>query len=308
MKLVTILILFSAFACTFETKKANAAVATLQKKPRFSLRFLYHNLFGKLIRKSLTKKWFSAAAGWYCDRSISKYHIKSFVKNNFIVIEDAEKKITEFKTFNEFFIRKLKPKARPIDPHPEHIISPADGTVIIMHNATRSMRFPIKQSHFNLEQFLGSTSLAESFEGGTIMIFRLAPHDYHRFHFPLDCVPLKAHVIHGRYESVHPLVYLTGIQPLTENERHLTLLETQPCGTVAFVSVGALCVGKIIETHTPHQAHTKGDEAGYFCFGGSTIVLIFKKGTIEVNPDILKNSLEGKEVPILMGQKVARQL
>ncbi len=286
-------------------KNANAMDSNQSKSP-FLLEFLYKNFFGTLIRRSLTQKWFSIFAGWYCNRSFSKFHIKSFIKHHAIAISDAKNGCDEFRSFNDFFIRKLKPEARPIDPHPDHIISPADGKVIIITSCTKSMRFPVKHSDFNLEQFLGCTKLTELFDGGTIMIFRLAPHDYHRFHFPLDCIPLTPQIIHGRYESVNPLVYYMGIQPLTENERHLTLLATKGCGNVALISVGALCVGKIIETYIPHQWHKKGDEAGYFCFGGSTLVLIFKKGILEVEPEIIRNSQEGNETPILMGQKIAK--
>lgn len=269
----------------------------------FLLKFLYNNFFGILIRKSLTHKWFSVLAGWYCDRTVSKYHIDPFVKQHSIMLDEAENQ--QFSSFNDFFIRKLKPESRPIDSHNQHLISPADGKVLILEKSTKTMKFPVKHSDFSLEQFLGSSELAKVFEGGTIMIFRLAPHDYHRFHFPLDCVPLEAQVIHGRYESVNPIVYLTGVQALTENERHFTPLLTRRCGIVALVSVGALCVGKIIETYQPYTWHKKGAEAGYFCFGGSTLVLIFKKDTLEIDPTILKNSQEGKETAILMGQKVA---
>lgn len=330
MKLVRLLLLFTALIYTLQkeavarnnsfsydqtkqsvehTTNIGTTMNSIHDESSLLLRFLYKNFFGTIIRKSLSKKWFSSFAGWYCNRNISKCHIKPFIKEYRIDIDHAEKSIKDFSTFNDFFIRKLKPEARPIDAHPHHLISPADGKVIIMHNCTQSMKFPVKQSSFNLERFLGSKTLAQAFEGGTLMIFRLAPYDYHRFHFPLDCIPLKARIIHGRYESVNPLVYYTGIQPLTENERHLTLLLTKECGPVALVSVGALCVGKIIETYTgPNQWHKKGAEAGYFCFGGSTVVLIFKKGTLEVDPEILKNSQAGKETPILMGKKVAKTI
>lgn len=283
----------------------SAAMDSNLRQAPFLLQFLYTNFFGSFIRASLTHKWFSVFAGWYCNRSISKFHIQSFVKNHAIDLCQAEQSLNQFKTFNEFFIRKLKPEARPFDVNPHTIISPADGKVIIFNNCSQSMNFPIKQAQFNLEQFLGCPQLSNTFEGGTIMIFRLAPHDYHRFHFPLDCIPLTTIMINGRYESVNPLVYYTGVQPLTHNERQLTLLASRQCGTVALVSIGALCVGKISQTHTPHRWHKKGDEAGYFSFGGSTIVLVFKKGTLEVNPEIISNSIEGRETAIKMGQKVA---
>lgn len=280
------------------------AMQTQEKTP-FLLRFLYNNFFGSLLRKGLTQKWFSALVGCYCNTSMSKFHIPAFIEEHGIDMNQAEKNSSEFSSFNDFFTRRLKPDARPIDTEPNHIISPADGNILVFEHSNAAMRFPIKQSIFNLEQFLGDEKLAKNFEGGTIIIFRLAPHHYHRFHFPIDCIPSKAHIIHGRYESVNPVVYYTGIQPLTENERHLTLLETSSCGTIAMVSVGALCVGKIIETYKPDTLNAKGQEAGYFSFGGSTLVLIFKRNMISVNPEIIARSAQEKETPITMGAYIA---
>lgn len=271
----------------------------------FLLRFLYKNTLGRVIRNGLTKKWFSSLAGHYCDRQISKVHIKPFIEEHTIDISEAQKSVDEFSTFNDFFIRTLKPHARPIDNDPLNIVAPADGQLIIFENIAQTMLFPIKQTNFNLEQFLGDKSLAEELNGGTIMIFRLAPWDYHRYHFPISCTPSTAKTINGRYESVNPLVYYMGIQPLTENERHVSILKTTQCNDVVMISVGALCVGKIIETYQPHQHHQKGAEAGYFCFGGSTLVLIFKEGTVEIDKNILANSQNGKETPIKMGMKIA---
>ncbi len=270
------------------------------------LDFLYYNRLGKLIRNGLTKKWFSILAGIYCDLSLSKMHIRSFIQAHAIDWTESQKQPHEFRSFNDFFIRTLKPEARPIDLEPLSITSPADSYIIVKETITNTMQFPIKNSNFTLEQFLGDALLAQSFEGGTMFIFRLAPYHYHRFHFPLTCTPLPSKTIHGRYESVNPLVYFSGIQPLTVNERHLYELDTTLCGTVPMVSVGALCVGKIVETYQPTtREHKKGDEGGYFCFGGSTLVLLFKKNTITVNTDILANSLIGQETPIKMGQKIA---
>ena len=163
------------------------------------------------------------------------------------------------------------------------------------------MNFPVKESTFNLTAFLGDAALAHTYEGGTLVLLRLAPWDYHRFHFPASCIPDKARHIKGSYESVNPIAYLCGIQPLTENERHLTLLKTTDFDTVCMVSVGALFVGAIKETYIPQKKYNKGEEAGYFCFGGSTIVLVFKKNVVAINPLYINNSNQGKETPLKMG-------
>ena len=140
-----------------------------------------------------------------------------------------------------------------------------------------------------------------------MLLFRLAPQDYHRFHFPFDCVPSKVKFIHGKLESVNPVVYQSGVQPLTENERHLITLNSQNFGHVQFVPVGAMVVGKIVETFTPNLFYNKGAEAGYFAFGGSSIVMIFKKYEIKVADKILHNSQNNIETAIKMGQPVAKK-
>ena len=159
---------------------------------------------------------------------------------------------------------------------------------------------------FDLKKFLKDEKLANDFAGGTLIIFRLAPDDYHRFHFPLDCTPTTPIRIKGILESVNPVVYKSGMQVLTENERFLIQLTNTACGTVLMIPVGAMCVGKIKHTFIPNQSYKKGDEAGYFEFGGSTVVLLFQKNTLNPLPNFIQHSQEGYESVIKMGEAVTK--
>jgi phosphatidylserine decarboxylase len=288
-------------------KTMNNANMSTQKTPS-TLSFLYTNSIGKIMRLCLIKSWASALAGWFCNRKVSSWWIPSFVKTYHINMHEAREPLATYKTFNEFFIRKLKPSARPIDNNLDAIISPADGTILVFENISQTMCFPVKECHFNLATFLGGTRLAHAFEGGTLVLLRLAPWDYHRFHFPISCTPSKAQRIKGIYESVNPIAYLCGIQPLTQNERHIMFLKTDSCDPVCMVSVGALFVGAIKETYVAENNYNKGDEAGYFCFGGSTIVLAFKKGSIKLCQEYVHHSQQGKETPIQMGQSIGHRV
>ena len=232
-------------------------------------------------------------------------HIPWFIRQHAIDTSEIEKPISSFKTFNEFFIRTLKKGARPLAHEQNGVISPADGTIVILENLSTHSRFPIKGVTFNLEKLLNDKYLAQEFEGGTAIIVRLAPWDYHRLHFPLAGLPEPAVSIHGRYESVNPLVYGYGVQPLEINERHLIRYHTDAIGTIALIPVGALFVGGIIHTYRPYRHYNKGDEIGYFTFGGSTIVMLFKANTITVLSRISQNSAAGIETPIKMGQLIA---
>lgn len=274
-----------------------------QKTPS-TLSFLYTNSIGKMVRTCLTKPWASSLAGWFCDRKVSSWWIPSFVKTYQIDMNEAQKPIATYATFNEFFIRKLKPDVRQFDTHPNAVISPADGTIFVLTPISQTMHFPVKECHFNLATFLGDARLAQEYEGGTLILLRLAPWDYHRFHFPIACIPSRAQRIKGSYESVNPIAYMCGVQPLTQNERHVMILNTDHFDTVCMVSVGALFVGAIKETYIPQKKYTKGDEAGYFCFGGSTAVLVFKKDTIMLCQDYVEHSQQGKEMPIKMGRTI----
>ena len=292
---------------TFLDKKNMSTTVSTEKTPSM-LSFLYTNSIGKIMRSCLIKSWASSLAGWFCDRKLSSWWIPSFVKSYHINMHEAQEPLATYKTFNEFFIRKLKSSARPIDKNPDVIISPADGTIFVFENISQTMGFPVKECHFNLATFLGDARLSHAFEGGTLVLLRLAPWDYHRFHFPISCTPSKAQRIKGIYESVNPIAYLCGIQPLTQNERHIMFLKTNSCDPVCMVSVGALFVGAIKETYVPENNYNKGDEAGYFCFGGSTIVLVFKKGSIKLCQEYVHHSQQGKETPIKMGQSIGHRV
>ena len=151
---------------------------------------------------------------------------------------------------------------------------------------------------------LNNDKLTEQFEGGTAIVIRLAPWDYHRFHFPLDGIPSAPRVVAGRFDSVSPTVYRAGIQPLEIIERHIVEFRTDKASTVAIVLVGALFVGVIVETYSPGTKQLQGDEMGYFEYGGSTMVMLFQKGTITVASELIAASAEGKETPVKMGEVI----
>ncbi len=247
-------------------------------------------------------KWPSVLAGKIADTRMSSWYVPRFIKNHALDVQEFEKPVSSFKTFNDFFTRKLTRKSRPLSLQERCVISPADGAVLVMHNITNATEFPLKGVTLSLEKLLQDTHQAKLFQGGTAFIIRLAPWDYHRLHFPLAGIPSASRIIHGRYESVNPFVYSCGVQPLEINERHVILYETEKASTVAFVLVGALFVGAIHLTYIPQKSYSAGDELGYFSFGGSTIVVLFKKNSINPSPEIIAHSLEGKETLIKMGQ------
>lgn len=241
---------------------------------------------------------FSALYGKIQKLPCSKKKIAPFVEQYKIDSSEFEKRVDQFTSFNDFFTRKLIPTARPIAK--TQVVLPADARYRIIPNLSEA-KFLIKGRAFDLAEFLGSPTLAEKYAGGSMVIARLCPLDYHRFHFPCQGIPGEPKQINGYLYSVNPIALKENWKILAENRRVLTLMETESMGTVAMVEVGATCVGEIFQTFTPRAAVEKGAEKGVFSFGGSAMVLLFEKGSIRFASDLLQIP-EGLEIVGKMGQ------
>lgn len=287
-----------------DRKTEELAERTAEHRKRVGL--LYDKWYSAPIHGIYTKtKWASVMhARRWAKHTRSRKDILPFIEKYDINVDEIAEPLASFQTFNDFFIRKLKPGARPLAPEKNAVISPADGAVLVMQDIGEYTVFPTKTVNLSIGKMLQNNALAKKFEGGTAYVVRLAEWDYHRFHFPLSGIPGASYKIKGRYESVSPLVYEAGIQPLEVNERCVVPFESDTASTMAIVLVGALYVGSIVETYTPGKWVPQGAEMGYFEFGGSTMVLLFKKGTVQVDPRIIKNSAQGKETPVKMGQLI----
>ncbi len=273
------------------------------------LRFLYGK--GPLSKGALfllsRLPIFSKIIGAWQKSRFTRSRIAPFIEAFEIDAREFEKDPSQFDSFNDFFIRKLKKESRPIDRDPLKAISPADSRALFFQDMDREASFLVKHKSFALNDFLRDDRLASRIEGGSLMIMRLAPCDYHRFHFPFDCVPSKSRLINGPLYSVNPIALKQNIGFLLENKRKITELESDRFGLVLMVEVGATSVGTIVETYRPLAPYSKGDEKGYFSFGGSAILLFFEKGRIEFDPD-LRSPPGGLEIRLLMGQSIGKAL
>ena len=165
----------------------------------------------------------------------------------------------------------------------------------------------IKGQNFSVRNLLGSEALASTFEGGSIAVFRLAPQDYHRYHFPINGILTETHQIEGPLYTVNPIA-VNKVDVFTVNQRSVSILDSPEFGKVAFVCVGATLVGSIVHTHQLQQQFTKGDEFGYFQFGGSTTILVFQQGRIEYDLDLLQHSGRSVETLLKMGERIGHAL
>ncbi|PWJ44299.1 phosphatidylserine decarboxylase [Sediminitomix flava] len=266
-----------------------------------TIAFLYQKPLGKLTLSFLLKRKFvSALVGRVMNTSFSKKYIKGFVEKHGIDLAEFEPK--EYTSFNDFFYRKLKPNTRKIS---DGIVSPADGKILVFPNMENVKEFFVKGSSFGVDTFLNNQELVQKYQNGSMAIIRLAPADYHRFHFPASGQVSETHLIKGDYFSVSPLALDKSLEIFCQNKRTYSILKTAEAGDILISEVGATLVGSIIQTYAANSEVEKGDEKGYFTFGGSTLVLFFEKGKIMFDQDLVANTSNGYETTVKMGEKIA---
>lgn len=254
------------------------------------LRFIYGNPLGKLALHTLVKRaFFSRMLGRRMNAPSSKKAIADFIREYGIDMNEALLPAEEYATFNQFFYRRLKPGARPVCAGAT-VAFPADARHSGWQDASAMEGVFVKGQSFDLTALLGSAELGERYSRGSIVLSRLCPTDYHRYHFAASGTPSPALLIPGPLASVSPYCLRKKLAWLWTNKRELTLLDTPDCGTVAILAVGATGVGAIHQTYTPGQHVAKGDEQGYFAFGGSTIMTFFEPGRIRLAPDLLEQT------------------
>lgn len=264
---------------------------------------LLSRIVGKMALPPLAKtSFFSWLYGWLQRLPFSKSKIKPFVKKFAIDSSEFLEDISSYKTFDAFFTRRLKPEARPIFGGSNAII-PADGRYLFYSRIDQADGFVVKGKKFQLEELLLDQMLAERYQKGSMVIARLCPSDYHRFHFPCEGIASPTRTINGWLFSVNPIAIKRNVKIFTENKRTLCELDTLEYGKILFLEIGAKCVGRITQTYSPGRVE-KGEGKGYFSFGASSLILLFEPGAIQFDNDLLELSQNHQEVLCLMGQSM----
>lgn len=234
----------------------------------------------------------------------SRCKIKPFIHTFELDTSEFLDSVDSFNTFNDFFIRRLKPECRPVVTVENIAILPADARYLVFPNIDTADGFWVKGKKFCLRSLLQNEALAARYAGGAMVMARLCPTDYHRFHFPFRCIPEKPQLINGSLYSVNPIALKHNIEYLSENKRMLTKLRTEKFGSVLYIDIGATYVGSIHQTFVPGKSYAKGDEKGYFAFGGSCLILLFEPGKIVFDQDLVDISAKKMEVRGLLGQSL----
>lgn len=260
---------------------------------------LYGNAFGRLLLKPFVTPGFSKFGGWFLSTKCSCILIKPFIRSNKIDMTQFES--VKYNNYNEFFSRKIREGVRPIDMESTHFISPCDSKLTVLP-ISEDTRFTLKHTEYSVGSLLQNKELARKYQSGYAFIFRLTVDDYHRYGYVDDGI--KDHNIHipGKFHTVNPIA--NDYFPIyKENTREYSILHSKHFGDIVMLEVGALLVGKIVNHHEKADVK-RGEEKGYFQFGGSTVVLLTKANTVNVDTDILENSKEGIETIVKYGEKI----
>ena len=264
-----------------------------------ALRFAYETLLGRTLWSVLFgSKLLSAWLGRKYDSPKSKKDVATLAAIPGCLPDEAEKPVSEYGSFNEFFTRRLKPGARPVG---EGLVSPADGRLKLYLDADADTPFPLKGAARSLRTVFDAAAPAGKYD---IAVIRLAPVDYHRFHFPCDCTTAEpVRVVPGKYHSVNPIALVRYPDVYADNERQILRCRAA-FGDFWLVDVGAFGVGTIVQTYVGDR-HAKGDVKGYFKFGGSTVILIAPAGKLTFDADLVANSSAGLETQVRCCERIA---
>jgi phosphatidylserine decarboxylase len=243
----------------------------------------------------LPRKRISRALGAAADirgpRPLVSQAIDAFVRLYDVDLSEAAVPVGGFTSFDAFFTRHLVPGARPIDPDPRAIVSPADGRVDDLGPIDLAATLTVKGKLYDVADLLSDAEAAARYEGGTFFIVYLAPRDYHRVHAPVDGAVERVRYVPGTLFPVNSIGTEHVPRVFARNER-VTIVQRSPhFGEVTTVMVGAIGVGRIglafdeLRTNVgakpglreygaaaPRVA--KGGELGVFHLGSTAVVFL----------------------------------
>ena len=265
------------------------------------LQKLYGTALGRKLLSVLVQPVVSRIAGRFMDSGLSAVLVSPFVQKNHIDLSQYEKQ--EFTSYNDFFTRKIRPSSRPFAEAAEAFTAPCDSKLSV-YPITEEAQFCIKDTQYTMESLTRSKRVAKEYEGGILCVFRLTVDDYHRYAFVDDGELSREFHIPGVYHTVNPVA--GEYYPIyKENTREFCIQKSRHFGHLLLMEVGALLVGRIVN-HDVEQTVSRGEEKGYFEFGGSTIILLTQKGAVLPRKNILYRSARGEETRIRQGEKIGK--
>jgi phosphatidylserine decarboxylase len=297
----------SAPAFQIELYNRRTRAIEIEKVPgQKYLSLCYGHPWGRRICHGvIARRPFSRLYGWPFRQPWSRRQIGAFVRQNLIDLTEVEVPPGGFQSFNDFFIRRLRPGARPVEQDPSALIAPADSRVKALP-LKRETIVHVKGAALTLAQILGTPAVAGVFSEGLCLQFRLAPCDYHRFGFIEGGVQGPVHTLGGRLYSVNPIALHHLPDVWGHNYRHWCFIQTRSLGSLVQIEVGATVVGSIVQHQPGGGPCSRGAEKGYFAMGGSTVLVVLPAGRVEMDEDIAGYSRQGIETLVRYGEKIGR--
>jgi len=263
-----------------------------------SMRLLYDNRTGRAMAhnaKNILKKM-SKEKGEEYDKQQSIKEINPFIALHGLDVTILMKEVSHFETFNDFFARAIHLKCRTMSNSESDVASPADSRMMLFASILDAGIW-VKGDKFTVSELLGPRAqVASNFEAGAFCIARLAPQDYHRFHWPVSGTITGITPIDGALYTVNPVAVNKPLNVYSENKRCVIEIKSKIFGDVIMIAVAATMVGSYllfkegtIKLELGMEV-ARGDVAGEFRFGGSTVLVLFEPGKVKWNEDILDNS------------------
>lgn len=272
-----------------------------KEKDSLLLKFLYKTFIGRMLLKVLTKKFISDFVAKYMQSPLSKIRIKRFIKKYKINMDDYIE--DNYYCFDDFFTRRIKDNRRVLNKDIKSLVAPCDGKLSVF-KIDENTNLNIKNSNYSIEELIQDKDLAKCYQGGYCLVFRLCVDDYHHYAFIDDGKIIKKKLIKGKLNTVRPIAHKYK-KVFSENTREYSLIKTSNFGNIIQMEVGAMLVGKICNNDL--KKFSRGDEKGYFRFGGSTIILLFEKDKIRIDNDIIEECNNDIEVIVKMFDVIGRR-
>ena len=261
---------------------------------------VYGNSLGRMFIKPFTTPFVSRFVGACLDSRLSVLLAIPYKMMFHLDMSIYKPKV--YSSYNEFFTREIKPEHRPVDGETGSLISPADGK-LSLYSISENLQITIKNSVYSISSLLKSRELAEEYKNGYAVVIRLTGEDYHHYCYVADGVKGKNHYLKGMFHMLHPVVR-EQIPVYKENTREFCRIRTKYFGEVIQMEVGAMMIGRICNLNQGTTEVSKGEEKGYFAYGGSTVVVLVKENMVDFDKDLLENSKEQIETLVKMGVRI----
>lgn len=263
-----------------------------------ALKLMYNTMAGRVLLKLVfARPWFNKLTAMYRKSELSHDKILPFIEKYKINTEEYD--LSTMKSFNDFFKRKRKVVLNP-DSSKNDLLAIADAKLSV-YNVSRNLKLNIKNSSYTVGEILGDNELAREYAGGKCLVYRLTVDDYHRYHYLDGGFIRKKYRINGELHTVRPISSKYNV--FSRNTREISVLSTYTFGDVVQVEVGAMLIG-CIKNHKDVVLFGRLEEKGYFEYGGSTIILLFKKDCIRLDKDIEILSKRNIEAKVRIGEKI----